>query len=240
MTPAARQRRGGDERGSSKPMAKKAVMSNPNTRQETQRELAGNATDAETVKQNIAKAVITPALAAARVILNTEGQNGLGARLDLLALTESLNEQAAKVRAGNLAQVETMLLSQATALQSLFARLVERGMGADLMPHYETHLRLALRAQAQSTRTLEVLANLKNPPVVIAKQANIAQGHQQVNNGLPADDPGRAREIEKSPNKLLEELPSERLDTGTAATTSGGDSEMATVGAVHRTEVGNR
>ena len=221
-------------------MAKKAVSSNPNTRQETQRELVGNATDAETVKRNVATAVITPALAAARVILNAEGQNGLGARLDLLALTESLNKQAAKVRAGNLAQVEKMLLSQATALQSLFARLVERGMDADLFPHYETHLRLALRAQAQSTRTLEVLANLKNPPVVIAKQANIAQGHQQVNNGLPADDPGRARETENSPSKLLEELPSERLDTGTAATTSGGDSEMATVGAVHRTEVGNR
>jgi hypothetical protein len=30
--------------------------------------LAGNATDAETVKQNIAKAVITPALAAARAV----------------------------------------------------------------------------------------------------------------------------------------------------------------------------
>lgn len=217
-------------------MAKKVVMSDPNTRQETQRELVGNATDAETVKRNVATAVITPALAAARVILNTEGQNGLGARLDLLALTESLNEQAAKVRAGNLAQVETMLLSQATALQSLFARLVERGMDADLLPHYETHLRLALRAQAQSTRTLEVLANLKNPPVVIAKQANIAQGHQQVNNGLLAGDPGRAREVEKAPTQLLEELPSERLDSGTAATASGGDSAMATVGAVHRPE----
>ncbi|MEZ5585209.1 MAG: hypothetical protein R3F37_22875 [Candidatus Competibacteraceae bacterium] len=68
-------------------------------------------------------------------------------------------------------------------MQSLFTRLVERGMDADLPPHYEMHLRLALRAQAQSTRTLEVLANLKNLPVVIAKQANIAQGHQQVNNG---------------------------------------------------------
>ena len=217
-------------------MAKKVVMSDPNTRQETQRELVGNATDAETAKRNVATAVITPALAAARVILNAEGQNGLGARLDLLALTESLNEQAAKVRAGNLAQVEKMLLSQATALQSLFARLVERGMDADLMPHYETHLRLALRAQAQSTRTLEVLANLKNPPVVIAKQANIAQGHQQVNNGLLAGDPGRAREVEKAPTQLLEELPSERLDSGTAATASGGDSAMATVGAVHRPE----
>ena len=215
-------------------MAKKAVSSNPNTRQETQRELVGNATDAETVKRNVATAVITPALAAARVILNTEGQNGLGARLDLLALTESLNEQAAKVRAGNLAQVEKMLLSQATALQSLFARLVERGMGADLMPHYETHLRLALRAQAQSTRTLEVLAAIKNPPVVIAKQANIAQGHQQVNNGV------LAREVEPVQNKLLEELPYERLDTGTATTASRGHSEMETVGAVHRTENGER
>lgn len=85
-----------------------------------------------------------------------------------------------------------------------------------------------------------MLAGIKNPPVVIAEQANIAQGHQQVNNGLPAGDPARAREVEKSPNKLLETLPGERLDTGTPATASGADPYLETVDAVHRTEVGNR
>jgi len=164
----------------------------------------------------------------------------IGDRLDLPLLADTLREQAKAANHGDLAQAEAMLINQAVALQNLFARLVERGMDADLFPHYETHLRLALRAQAQCTRTLEVLAGIKNPPVVIAKQANIAQGHQQVNNGLPADDPGRAREIEKSPNKLLETLPGERLDPGTPATASGAGPYLETVDTVHRTEVGNR
>lgn len=44
-----------------------------------------------------------------------------------------------------------------------------------------------------------MLAGIKNPPVVIAKQANIAQGHQQVNNGLPAGDPVRALPVHHAP-----------------------------------------
>jgi hypothetical protein len=35
--------------------------------------------------------------------------------------------------------------------------------------------------------TLESLATIKNPPVVYARQANIAHGPQQVNNQLVAD-----------------------------------------------------
>lgn len=173
---------------------------------------------------------------AALRVLRAGNMTAIGDRLDLPLLADTLREQAKAVNKGDLAQAEAMLINQAVALQNLFARLVERGMDADLFPHYETHLRLALRAQAQCTRTLEVLAGIKNPPVVIAKQANIAQGHQQVNNGLPADDPARVRGVETVHNKLLEELPSERLDPGTAATASGGNSAMATVGAVHRTE----
>ena len=47
----------------------------------------------------------------------------------------------------------------------------------------ETYVRLALKAQAQCRATLETLATIKNPPVVYARQANIAAGRQQVNNG---------------------------------------------------------
>ncbi len=177
---------------------------------------------------------------AALRVLRAGNMTSIGDRLDLPALTNALREQGKAVNNGDLTQAEAMLINQAAALQNLFARLVERAMDADLFPHYETHLRLALRAQAQCTRTLEVLAGIKNPPVVIAKQANIAQGHQQVNNGLPADDPARVREVETVHNKLLEELPSERLDPGTAATASGGNSAMATVGAVHRSEDSGR
>jgi hypothetical protein len=43
---------------------------------------------------------------------------------------------------------------------------------------------MALRAQNQSRATLETLSAMKNPSVVITKQANISAGHQQVNNVL--------------------------------------------------------
>lgn len=208
-------------------MAKKTAASDPNAQPAAKRELVVNSADAETAKR-IAKAITTPALAATRVILSAEGQS---AGVDLMAMVDCLKEQAATVAAGNLARVEAMLLGQATALQSLFARLVERGMVQDSMPNLEGFVRLALRAQAQCTRTLEVLSNVKNPPVVIARQANIAQ-QQQVNNG-PAV-PSRARESETTPNKLIEERPGERLDARTKSTTSGADSRLATVGTVHR------
>jgi len=35
--------------------------------------------------------------------------------------------------------------------------------------------------------TLETLATIKNPPVVFARQANVNNGGQQVNNGAAAD-----------------------------------------------------
>lgn len=50
----------------------------------------------------------------------------------------------------------------------------------------DRYMRLALKAQGQCRATLETLANLKNPPVVVARQANIANGPQQVNNTMNA------------------------------------------------------
>jgi hypothetical protein len=41
-------------------------------------------------------------------------------------------------------------------------------------------MRLALKAQSQCRATLETLAQIKNPPVVLARQANIAQGRPSV------------------------------------------------------------
>ena len=95
-------------------------------------------------------------------------------------------------------------------------------------------MRLALKAQSQCRATLETLATIKNPPVVIARQANISSGPQQVNNGpFP-----RAEGIESTPNELLEQTNGERLDTGAASEAIGSDPAMATVGAVHRPKNG--
>ena len=196
------------------------------------RDLPLKGKDPEEMKRAVAVCIAIPALQAARAILATEGTDGLGRDLDVVALTDFLNEQATKVNTGDLALAEKMLINQATALQALFSKLVERGMNADLLPHYETHMRLALRAQSQCRATLETLANVKNPPVVIARQANIAQ-QQQVNNHAPAV-PLRAREVSPAQNELLEQGNHERLEFGTQGAASGADSHLATVGTVHR------
>ena len=168
-----------------------------------------------------------------RVLRMTE-QPGVLDKMDLPALIRLLREQAQVVNGGNLEQAEGMLINQAVALQSLFARLVERGMSADLLDPYEVHMRLALGAQAQCTRTLEVLASIKNPPVVIAKQANIAN-QQQVNNGIPL--PLRAREVENAPTQLSEGSHHELLpDPGASPLARRIDPPVATVEALDRAE----
>ena len=45
---------------------------------------------------------------------------------------------------------------------------------------------LALKAQSQSRATVEALAAVKSPPVVLANQMNVANGSQQDNNGTAA------------------------------------------------------
>ena len=67
------------------------------------------------------------------------------------------------------------------------------------------------------------------------RQANIAHGPQQVNNGVPEDEP-RARGNQNQENKLMEQKDGERLDTGTTGTTGKDDPEMATVGEIGGTE----
>lgn len=127
-------------------------------------------------------------------------------------------------------------MNQATALQSLFARLAERGMGSDMVPAFEANMRMALRAQSQCRATLETLSTIKNPPIVYAKQANFAAGHQQVNNGIPA--PAQAREIE-SEQSQLSGVTNELLSDARASGIEGrANPALETVGEVNRAKIG--
>jgi hypothetical protein len=74
---------------------------------------------------------------------------------------------------------------------------------------------------------LESLATLKNPQTIIAQQANVTSGPQQVNNSLT---------IESAPNKLLGATDDHRLDARAARVDVAADSQMEAVGAVHRTQ----
>jgi hypothetical protein len=195
-------------------------------------------TSQEETWTKIAQLVASPALAASRAIQAVEEKGGFGRYLDTPELINCLREQAAVVNGGDLALTEAMLMNQATTLQSLFSRLIERGMGCDHYPGFEANLKMALRAQSQCRATLEALAAIKNPPLVFAKQANVTTGPQQINNGVAA--PSRPREIEGEQTQLSggthELLPNARAQ-GLAGRI---DPAMATVGEIHRAEVGSR
>jgi len=146
---------------------------------------------------------------------------------------EILRDQAKAVNDGNLAQAEAMLANQATSLQSLYTRLTEKAFSSTQLPHFDSFMRMALHAQNQCRATLETLAALKNPPVVIAKQANVTSGPQQINNGIAAP---RAREIENKQIQLSAENNELRTNTRIPALTGGINQEMETVGKIHGPE----
>src|SRR5262249_13859921 len=136
------------------------------------------------------------------------------APLDIPALASALGEQSRKANDGDLSRVESMLMAQAHTLNALFTALTRRAVAQEYLNQYETHMRLALKAQSQCRATLETLAAIKNPaPVAFVRQANIAHGPQQINNVSESaqDQSSRARESENPQNKLLEQQHGERL-----------------------------
>lgn len=144
--------------------------------------------------------------------------------------------EAETTRADSTGASERMLLAQAHALDAMFAGLSVRAAAnvGTYMDAAETYLKLALRAQNQCRMTLESLAAIKNPPVIFAKQANIAGGHQQINNG-DAVPVARGDETAK-PQPELSRLThdTESLDYGTSAAAIGSHPTLATLEAQHR------
>ncbi|MHC9419869.1 hypothetical protein ACYZX9_14870 [Sphingomonas citri] len=159
--------------------------------------------------------------------------------IDLTALYQALHDRAKAVRDNKLGSAEDMLTAQAAALNAMFLELA-RQSGANMgeyMQAAETYMRLALKAQAQCRATLETLATIKNPPVVYARQANIANGPQQVNNGTAAP---RASEPASSPTELLETEHGKRMESGTAGAAISGDPAVEAMGAIDGTADGGR
>jgi len=126
-----------------------------------------------------------------------------------IGITEAVHallERADAMSRGDLSGAEAMLTAQASSLNAIFAEMARRAAAnmGEYLTATETYLRLALKAQAQCRATLETLATIKAGPVVIARQANIAHGPQQVNNGVSSTVRADARgTIESSRNELL-------------------------------------
>jgi hypothetical protein len=185
--------------------------------------------------RNYAMLATSSDLAAFRVITRAEEKSGIGESIDVPTLLEELRHQAAAVNRGDLTQVEAMLMNQATALQSLFARLAERGMGCELAPAFEANMRMALRAQSQCRATLETLATIKNPPIVYARQANVTTGPQQINNGTAT--PSREREIETEQTQLSGGTHELLPDARASGNASRVNPALETLGEIDRAEI---
>ena len=108
---------------------------------------------------------------------------GLGDDFSFQSTIQVLEKTIQQIQSGDLSKIEEMYISQAVALEAIFASLARRAKAQDKLLQYETHMRLAVKAQNQSRATLQALVQLKQPSnTTFVKQANIAQGHQQVNN----------------------------------------------------------
>ena len=160
-------------------MTKPNLQSNSNTPalKTTKGELK---TQQEAQLQNMAE--LTLSATATNSALAHTFSNGKKSKDDFLRTINVLTDTVNRVNSGDLADIEKTLMAQACSLNTIYCELATRAANADYIAKLQSYLRLALKAQAQCTRTLEVLSNMKNPPVVVTKQANISNAPQQVNN----------------------------------------------------------
>jgi len=139
---------------------------------------------------------------------------------------KTLEKTIQQIKSGDLSKIEEMYISQAMALEMMFTSLARRAKAQEKLLQYETHMRFALKAQNQCRATLQALVQLKQPSnTTFVKQANIAQGHQQVNN--------LAEKNITPQNELLEDNYAQ-LDTGTTTTPKGIDTTLEALGKINR------
>lgn len=175
----------------------------------------------ETTPQTKARAATKASLNAV-VVVNAFQGNIMGKDVDIGELVTTMQDKFEKVKDGDLSSLEAMLVGQATALQTMFTSLAVRATNQEYVKQYGLYMTLALKAQAQSRATISALVDLKYPkqPATFVKQANIAQGHQQVNNTYAtpsAHNPILASE----PIQALENNPSPALSTQYAQVRAG-------------------
>lgn len=186
--------------------------------------------EGDTPERAITRAIVQPEVQAASIIQSFDSTN-----LDINLLSAELRAQTAAIQSGDMSRTEAMLASQAHTLDALFSNLARRAaanMGGGYLDAATTYMKLALRAQAQTVRTIEALGEIKNPKhIAFVAQANISNGHQQVNNG----NRPQAVKIEKEQIKLSAEVNHELYQNTRTPSISGAvNPEVETMGAVYR------
>jgi hypothetical protein len=196
----------------------------------------------ETEAQGMGRVLVDPAVNAACALQSYQGF--MGEDISMMATIETIQRTTDRIKGGDLSDLEAMLVSQAMALQTMFTNLARRAQVQQAQRNLEAFLALGLKAQAQSRATISALVDLKYPrQATFVKQANIAHGAQQVNNGMRNESPdqsarARARTGDKqsAQNELLEDATDARkkLDTRATPAASRTDSKLAPVAAVNR------
>ena len=154
----------------------------------------------------------------------------------LNALIAKLRTQNDAMKGGDMGDIEAMLFNQALTLQTMFTALSRRAANnvGEYTNTVDLYMKLAFKAQAQCRSTLEALAEIKQPrSATFVRQANIANGPQQVNNSSPLTaNNARAPAREISGNQPNELITDERatngnpMDTRSTATASASDSSV--------------
>ncbi len=175
--------------------------------------------------EKLAAMATAGAFTAATMHTYTDAGEALGVTELLAAMRKAGDETVA----GDMGRFERVLTNQFLTLDALFNNLAQRSGRQESFKGIEVLMRLALKAQSQARATAETLALMKNPMPYI-RQANIAHGPQQVNNGTPTS----AGKNQSPPNELLEHQHGNTLDIGATATAGRADPAMATVEAKHR------
>lgn len=145
---------------------------------------------AETEKERsasvIADMVLRPETGAAMIASNFHSLQGLvgegGKTLELGVLKRDVELMAARVGAGDLSDMESLLVAQAVSLHVMFTRMSLLASVAKADQQMRELLTLAMKVQSNCRATISAIGDLKFPrQVTFAKQANIAHGPQQVN-----------------------------------------------------------
>ena len=184
--------------------------------------------DKQTESERYAK--ISLSASSMSAVLSADFSKSMFPDVKLADSISALGEKITTIQNGDMQSIEAMLIGQAHALQTMFVSLGRQAASKTSLPQYTAFMNLALKAQSQSRATIQALIELKYPKqATFVKQANIANGIQQVNNVTSTHTHAHAKEIENLPNELLSEMNNETLDTSGTATTSRVNKAMATV-----------
>jgi hypothetical protein len=177
--------------------------------------------------EHYAKVSLSPATMSA--VLSEAFTNQLFPDSTIAEVANALRDKITTIQDGDMKPIEAMLIGQAQALQTMFVSLGRQAASKTSLPQYTAFMNLALKAQAHSRATIQALVELKYPKqATFVKQANIANGHQQINNATSTHAHAHAKAIEHKPNELLSDLNKNEgnhatLDSSRTATTSATD-----------------